>query len=70
MHYVVESIFTSLVFHVTLKEDSCKETRGELNRFCVAMVVYLLLSLALAVTTLLGQGLLPGYWSRNPEGCL
>lgn len=36
MHYVVESIFTSLVFHVTLKEDSCKET-GELNRLRVAM---------------------------------
>ena len=32
--------------------------------------MYLLLSLALAVTTLSGQGLLPGYWSRNPEGCL
>ena len=27
-------------------------------------------SQALAVTTLSVQGLLPGYWSRNPEGCL
>lgn len=41
------------------------------SRTCAGWeAMYLLLSLALAVTTLSVQGLLPGYWSRNPEGCL